>query len=445
MVLRRVWGFEENIAVVGAAATTSDRYLSGVQGTTVPSIETSIVRTGARSLKLTPGATDPGFRLIHTATRSVVNVYGAFRITDATPTSITDIVYWDTAAGSDAQLRITTGGVLQATFGGGAGGATVSGPTLTADEWWVFEAQLDVSANPNTIKWRTRNPTSGAWTDHTAASLAQAATSVGSTYGPMITAPTDITSYADDFAIWDGTTPDEHYAAVARDLYVVNLLPTSDGTHSISVTEEFQNQASADILPSSTTVYQLLDDADMTAGLTDYVKQIIAGAGKYVEVHFDNLPAGIDTPVGVGVTSAHLSAGTAANEMHMRISDDGTNWTNLWGDWASAGYDTSETSNIYLQASMASKPSTGAWTRSTVDSLRLRWGNSDDVTPNPYFGAVQLAVLMQVTKTVSPSLIDQTAVINAPTVTNGPAADPRWPGLQTMMSAQQAVSRAGGW
>lgn len=383
-------GAECGIVTAGLAAA-ANRHWGVVTG--APAIETSIVRSGSRSLKFVAAATRPYMSKNGVASQTVCYGRVYFRTSSAAPSADMTIVYVDSGtSASSAYFRIKTNGVFDASFNSGTG--AVNGPTIVADTWYGLEFESNVAANPNTIKWRTWSADTG-WVTQTAVSVAQAAATI-STAGPtigLVGGPTsDVTVYMDDVVLAVGTSASEYWSdVVAKPGRVLRYLPSADGAHSAFTTGDFKYNNSTNIANTATDVYTYLDDADQTSIADGYISQNVAGAGKYIRVAFAD-EAAYGKPRFVAVTSTHHSASTSANEMHLRVSDNGSNWTNVWGNWAAAGLDTSDTTAHFLHKVLTAKPSGGSWTTPAINAMEAEWGNSDDVSPVPYIDSVSLEV-----------------------------------------------------
>lgn len=372
-------GAECGIAAQGLAAAANRHW--GVGGTGSPSIETSVVRSGARSFRFATSCWLS--KAAVTSSTTVMYGRGYFRVSSVAPAAA-KIIWWaQTNTTPEPNIRMSTSGVLQACFG-----TTVvqSGPTIEADRWYGYEVEADVSAAVNVIKWRIWD---GRWTDQTNASQNNGAKTISET--DIGDGAADCTVYLDDLVGASGTTAGEFYSSTTpAGGRVLRYLPTSDGTHSAFTTGDFRDTANANLANTATNIYTFLDDDDQTS-LADFVRQSVAGAGKYVRLRFADESV-YNRPRCVAVTSTHHSSGTGANEMHLRVSDDGSTWTNIWGNWAATGVDISDTTAHYLHKVMATKPSGGAWTNAAVNSTEAQWGNSDDVSAVPYIDSVSLEV-----------------------------------------------------
>ncbi len=391
MALTTITGAEEGIIAVGAGGTNTTRLWTSITGT--PSIETSIVRTGARSYKFT-GAQFVYFVKTQTASSTVSYCRLYFRSDSATPSEFVPIWRTPLTAGSLAHIGFSTGGVMQASF---AGNGTVSGTlTISANTWYGLEAQVDVRNNPTTIDWRLWAANTG-WVEQTQVSFGQAATtSTQHNVGKVGSVGT--TLYIDDVVLGEGTVIDADWTDNRpRPGKVIRLLPNADGNHNIAGTPEFAIAAAgADIADSSTVVNTYINDDDQTVITGNWVRQKIAAAGAYVAVAFEDT---VETAIrAVAVTSTHHSSSTGANQMSLRISDDA--WATETAIWATTN--TNVTTALYLHKTSATPSSGGSWTQDKINSLQARWGYSGDIIDIPYLDSVSIQVECEETQPAKP-------------------------------------------
>lgn len=268
-------GAECGIAATGiATGTAQDRHWSALSG--APAIDAVTFRSGAKSYKFVAAATAPYLTRTCAASQSVLYARFYFRLTDATPTSDTYLLYANVVTGSSPQLIVTTGGVLQA----GWGASTQNGPTLSDNTWYGVEMELDAHANPNVLRWRTWDAGTG-WTSRTDVSLAQAADTFANVNLGIVAGPSSGTTVnLDDILIGEGTTAGADYStSTSKGGKVLRYRPTADGTHSSFRTWDMAYNANAGIASSATDVYTYVDDDDQTS-VADFIAQMVAqGSG----------------------------------------------------------------------------------------------------------------------------------------------------------------------
>lgn len=381
-----VWSGDCRIITAGLA-TAANRPFNGVTGT--PAASTSVVHgTHAASLHFAAAATRPYVNKTFPATQSVMYWFWRFRVDDATPAADALLIQGTITVGNNFTLYLKTTGVIEVSY---IGNAAQSSAALSADTWYTLEMEVDISVNPHIVKWRIDGV---AQTNSSYAVAADTFTTSGVNFGEPIAGPTSAWNlYTQDIVCRVGTTPGEYYGVTAKDWRVKRHKVSADLTHAFT-TNDFEYNDTTGINSAATDVYTYLDEDDM-ASLSDFISQNVAGAGKLIQLAFAD--EGTETqPRIVAVVSTHHSAGTGANEQHLRVSDDGATWTNVWGDWSAAGVDISDTTAHYLYKTLSAPPSGGSWDTSKVSGMRAQWGNSDDVSAIPYIDSLSLEVAYEV-------------------------------------------------
>ncbi len=353
-----------------------------------PTIDTSVFRSGTASIRFPAG---PSHLTSSNAVDNSVHYFrGYFRLSDATPSASTDINRIGHSA-SGASLRVTSGGVLQMALDGGLGTLDYSG-TLVADEWYGVEMQADYRANPYLVDWRIWRASTG-WVDQTQMSYAfipgTAKESCRIGWQDTVTGQL----WWDDVVWGSGTTIDEDWSDTTPKGGEVKIIrPTADGAHSFSASGNFKYENTTNFAQSATDVWSHLDAADMTQ-TAEYISQNVTSSGvtKYCRVTFPNESTYTDVQ-GVMPIAAVFSAGTQANEMNARMSDDGSTWTNLFGNWGATGHDVSDTTPGFAVLLGFTPPSGGSWTKTKVDGLEFEFGMSDDISPVPFVSGLAFEV-----------------------------------------------------
>ena len=387
MSLLLACGAECKIVTAGSASAANRHWI--VAGT--PALETTIVHSGACSYKFVAAGTAPTFQRNFAASQTVAYFRGYFYFTSVTPSADTALVRVSVTTGSNAVIHLMTTGVLRASF---AGSGAQTSQALSINTWYGVEFQAAVGSDPHTIDWRVWEAGTG-WANKTSASDTAAAdtfTTTGCTIG-VVSGPTSgITVYIDDILIGSGTTVGEDYdTGASKGGKVLRYLPDADLTHSFT-TNDFEYNDTTGIASSATDIYTYLDDDDQSS-IADFISQNVAWSSgtKAFQVAFADESTETQ-PRAVGIVSTHHSSGTAANEMNVRVSDDGSNWTNVWGDWAGAGVDVSATTGHFHYKILNTKPSGGAWTVAAVNAMRAQMGQSNDVSAVPYYDSISLEV-----------------------------------------------------
>jgi hypothetical protein len=387
-----VCGAECGIVTQGLAATANRHWLMYNAGANV-AIDTATVRSGARSWKMTAtAATNTGLGTIAPASQTFAYFRGYFRFPDATPTTRASIYRPLGTAGVDVNLKLLPSGVL--VLGDGGADTGTSGPTLADNTWYGVEVETNVSANPNVSKWRTWSA-GGGWVAQSNFSKAQAATTF-QTSGSLFGSINDVQTvghvvYFDDVMVGFGTTSEHYSDTVPNGGVVLRYRPTADMTHAFT-TNDFEYNDTTGINSAATDIYTYLDDDDQTS-IADFISQNVAWAAgtKAFGVTFAD-EAAESSPLAVGVTTTTHAAGTGANEINVRVSDDDATYTNVWGNWAGVGIDSSDTTAHFQHKVLATKPSGGAWTLAAVNGMRAQMGQSNDIVAIPYYDSISLEV-----------------------------------------------------
>jgi hypothetical protein len=252
---------------------------------------------------------------------------------------------------------------------GSIGGTPVIGPTVAAGTWYNFDLRI-LDANPRTAEWQVDGTAYPTLSSSEAATAGVIAWFFGHNIGG---APPDTTIYFDDMMASDRSSD-----YPLGDVKIAPLLPNGMGTHNTPA--NFQDNDSTAIDAAS---YQRVDDVPQTA-LTDYIKQVTAGAATYTELTFQDTT---ETCIrGASIAAAVHSASTTANNGAVSAVTNGVNYTIFSGDL-------SETTLRYQQSVVsqnAGAPGTGPWSQSIINGITARFGMSTDVSPNPYLDAIVL-------------------------------------------------------
>jgi len=390
MAIAQVCGAECGLASGNGNGVSRDRHWNAAVGTTLPIADTARKRTGNRSFKFVDGATQPYIQRVGVAATNTV-VGARFYVNMDTITADTTVLNLLVAAGTSIVVQVTSGGLIR--FGDATLG-WLNGDTMVADTWNGIEVQLDLRANPNVVYLRTDVGDTGTWTDYGTANMAQAATTNTQFRFGMTNAAAVDTLWIDDIVATEGTTLNEHYPMGSG--YVLGYQANAS-TVALNASGDLKYNNSTNITAGATDLHTYVDDVDgsgfmdMDQGTTDYISQNVAdGANdtwtRYGQYQFEDSSESVP-PRWVNLLTAFRSASTTANELNTRASDDGTNWTAVWGAWTAStnvGLDVSETTQLFLGKILATKPSGGAWTDSAFDSFRVQVGHSDDINPVPF-------------------------------------------------------------
>ena len=347
----------------------------GVQGSTgqhwvlsgTGSFSTTTVRSGARSARINPTAGISFFN--NTALSSSNWVMRCYIYFASLPNA--DVPLFFTSAGGSARR----GAYFKQSDSSIYAGSTISsfgstGIPVTTGVWY----RLDVMVAANIDVYVNGQPCGTATTGGAAA---QTEVSIGNRGA---SATCDI--YFDDIII-SNTLADFPIGNGS----ISHFIPTSDGTHNIAGTGDFQRTTTGtDILNATTTAYQLIDDAPLESTPTDWINMVAPpNATDYVECVFG--PASGSAPVvpprAVEVIAGIHQAGTGAGNMEIRMNDNGT--TNaLYTATGVAGVTSIAYKRKHYAANIANG---GAWTvvsgAGNFNNLRMRFGSPAAVDANP--------------------------------------------------------------
>lgn len=352
------------------------------------SVDTGTVRSGSRAGRCNPTATTGSFAASNTlsaSNKAVLRIYVWFT---TLPNAITPLL---TGQNSGAGLR--HGAYFNSSdskiyAGSGTSALGASGVSVTTGQWYRIDVKLDASNNPHTIDVQVDGSLCGQATVAAAAANYATAEFKAGFVGTNVTA--DV--FFDDWLI-SQTTGDYPLGPG----FVNHFIPTSDGTHNIAGTGDFQRgNTGTDILNATTTAFQLIDDIPLPSGTVDEADNIRAVAPPnstdYPECVFG--PAsGISTPTAgpraVEVILAYHQIATQTGQMVVELRDNAT--TNTIFDTGSAA---GVTSYRHTHKHYATAPSTGgAWGVSAgnanFNNLRVRF-RAPDAAPDQCLDAIMI-------------------------------------------------------
>jgi hypothetical protein len=353
------------------------------------SFSTSTVRTGARSLRCNPAAASTGNALcVLTDNISgwVVRFYVRFA---SLPTTDSMIASVNTTVGvgfqqSSSTLQAFNG--FDAIFGG-------SGVSVTTGVWYRVDLKIDASANP----WRVDAQIDGVAVGQVTRSLAASNLS-NLRLGTDTSETFDI--FYDDVIV--SFTLGDYPLGPG---YVYAYVPTSDGTHNVAGTADFQRTLTGtDILNSTTTAFQLVDNIPLDSGAAasngTFVNMIAPpNASDYVECVFGAAPSSLSAtiaPRSVDMVAAIAQAGTGTGNMAIRLNDNGTTDA-MYSATTVAGV----TTYAYKRKQYATPPTGGSWKivsgNGNFNGLRVRYGSpaAVDANPDQYFSSTMIEAEFQ--------------------------------------------------
>lgn len=359
--LNIVDGFEH-----GKTGTGTNGAYGGQSGS--PTIVTTPVRTGLRSMEIaTSAATEDVGYTGFTATIMATAFYLRFA---TIPSALVKLLRFLNANGS-GYLRINSSGQLSIIAG--AGTAVDLGSPLSTNTWYRVVMEYDTSTGTATFRAKLDNGTE--------ATATNAQASANNTECKLGTdAAVTYTAYFDDWIISITDADYEEISGTWTAHSVESLIPSSDGTHNITTSGDFDSFVGTAFSNATTNgntfvghrPLQMLNTADAV------IRQELGTTANYMEFGLENLSAGTDSPVDVRTYGAHTeaaSAGASLGEMRLLLADNTEVLTT--GSISMINSTEDPGLSVVLRKRMAIRP-TGNWDRTKVDGLKVRLGFSDN-------------------------------------------------------------------
>lgn len=360
---------------------------------TAPTISTSIVRTGNRSVRINGSSIFSSAQCSETGWSS-----GNVRV-------IRGYIYFTTLPTLTGNTPVDLFGVYNGTKHQGAffntadnkiyAGASetelgATGVAVTTGQWYLIDVRVDCTNNPWLIDVQVNGQACGQATKATAAAAAGAVV-----FGSLVTAYTLVDMYLDDVLV-SKTAADYPLGAG----YVNHFVPASDGTHSGLTAGEFKRTLTGtDIVNATTTAYQLIDDVPLESGAgVDWINMVAPNsAADYVECKFGPAP-GISTP-SIGPRMVSAIAGihqfdTTTGNMEITLVDNGSGGV-IYSATTVAG----TTTIIYKINNWSDPPSAATvWNANGDNSngdfrnLKVRFGSpaAVDAAPDQYLDCIMV-------------------------------------------------------
>jgi hypothetical protein len=344
--------------------------------TGTPTFDTSVVRTGARSLKLPTG--DHEAKAVVFSSSSTVVVGRFYLYITADLFSATCVIIQTTLAGTIRAYIAYNSSSGAKIFAGTGPGFIAGGVDIAFGQWYLIDFKMDVSANP----WTCDVKVNGIPCLQDTTFLA--ATTMDSFYVARGGETRLSSFYIDDFVL-SYTAADYPIGAG----HVNHFVPTSDGTHNVAGAADFRRGGTTtDILNATTDAYLLVNDVpldDTTPDTDDHIRIVApANVTDYVEGVYG--PAsGVSTPTvaprAVEVIAEFFAAGTGLSDEIFKLNDNGT-VDNVYDGTQIAG----TTTGIYKTKQYATAPTGGAWTvvsgAGNFNNIRFRYGYATDANPD---------------------------------------------------------------
>lgn len=373
-------GFEHGVAsIVGGGLSTA----IGVPTGGAVELTSTAAKDGNRGLRIFSGTT-AGYFTSQSATETSKRSFGFHMKIVALPNTTANVwyAYGGATVFVDWQaLYIQTDGrlLLKATDGATA----TQGPILSAGVWYWIDLWVDTTTTAAQVKMRVDG---GAEYTNSGTLSVAGPTGVSSW---QVEANTAYERYVDNYV----SGADADYPIGPR--YILGYNVDGVGSHNLDAATSayfFQNAGSdVAIATSDSTSNQRIDDFPGDAG-TDYVT-VKPAAGPteptatwYLEYTLLNTVETVTISAVRGIISVMDSA-SGASTGAAKLYEGGSE-TSFWPGNAGSV-------RQYNSGVLATKPSGGAWDYTALNDLKLRWGYSNDATPNPQLYAAMIEVAFQ--------------------------------------------------
>ena len=347
---------------------------------------TSIVRTGARSVRVNPSANVGRFsNTFISGTVAVMRAYIYFTTLPNISCELITVLVGTTNVGAifnASDNTIMCGRVASGSLTTGSGGVVV-----TTGRWYRVDVAVDVTNNP----WTNNVKVDGVSTNQQTNAVAANTITVQKLGNEFFNSTFD--AYFDDYLL-SQTLADYPLGNGA----VGHFVPTSDGTHTATTTTIVKGTVAVPVganVAGATDVFNWVNGVPLLGGATDntrLVNQQTAGTTLYAEVVFGPAP-GIGTPGtaprAVEVITADREATTATGDFTTKLNDNGTENTII-----ARGVVAGVITDRYARKHYATAPTGGAWKvvsgAGNFNNIRARFGYASDATPDQYWRGIMI-------------------------------------------------------
>jgi hypothetical protein len=359
----------------GVVSVNGGGLFSQISGT--PTVVTSPARASGRSLQVVASGAVARART-KTLGTPTVGVFRVYVLLDSLPAADAKVIHVNATTGNYPTLWFKQSTGTWAARWADGDALVDSGITVTANQWYRWDAKVDVSANPKLYDWQIEG------TPQTQISKAETATTlIACGFGTDL-AQTFTCYYTDVFI---SVTAGDYPIGAAETHF---LSPDGDGTHSPATPDCIRGGgASPALISGSNLAYQYMDDVPFPSGAaptTDRIYQDIATshANHYVEMTIADI-VGSPTINGVMALLAYGGTSSTANNGGTSVIRSDATEIGVNGTIA-APADMSET-NVFYKIVIVTAPG-GGWTPSEVNALKFRIGGSTDINPLPTWQAL---------------------------------------------------------
>jgi hypothetical protein len=353
-------GFEHGRAA--ALPTVYDTTIGSVSAQTTP------VRTGVRSMGIAAGGAAASVRYNIAAGNRIITMSFYIRFA-ALPTA--DVMLAFMINGSSNGQLMFINSTDQFAVKQGANAAVAGGPTIVVDTWYRIVWEHDASTTPHVQRCRVDGGT-------------EFSTNVGGTAIDMssvalgtLNADT-VTAYYDDWII---SQTDGDYEDIGgwTSHEIESLVATSDGTHNIATSGDFDSFVGTAFANGTTTGWTFIDHRPLLAAnvANDVIRQELGAVTNYMEFLLgDHTLSG--TPLDARAYGTHVesaSAGASLGVAKLLLSD---NTEVLTTGSLSVIHSTEDPGlTVTIRKRMTIRPA-GGWDNTKVDGLKARIGFADN-------------------------------------------------------------------
>jgi hypothetical protein len=341
-------------------------YSTPADGT--PTIVTSPVRTGARALQVSPAGAVVRRRYAHSTTIVSMAFYVRFA---ALPTADVTLAEFNHPT-NPSRVKFMGAGSDKFNINVVSGTNADAAQTVAVDTWYRIVAEFDTSTGTATARMRVDNGT------EVSASLALAsAAQTGVQLGTS--AAETFTAFYDDWLI-SVTDGDYEEMSSWTSHQVESLIPTSDGTHNITTSGDFDSFTGTAFSNATTTGHTFIGHRPLQLANTanQVIRQELGTTANYMEMLLGNLADNTKLVAGVKAHAAHVEAATSGaslGEARLLLSDNTEVLTT--GSLSVINSTEDPGATVTYRHRMTIAPA-GGWDGTKVDGLKARVGFADN-------------------------------------------------------------------
>jgi hypothetical protein len=348
-------------------------------GVGTPTIDTTTVRTGLRSVRfnaVAAGVIAGSATGVCAIGANAVNV-ARFALRFATlPNGNVVICTTGSAPTIDWGLYFQVSDGKLYCRAGGVNGAT--GVALATNTWYMIDLRFTIDATGLLMTVDARVDGIGLGTAALGAFVTEANYWV---FGLRTAVTADM--YADDF-LASNTSADYPFG----DGYVLSYIPNADGSHNVAGSNDFEKTLTGtDITNSTTDAWQLVDERPLPTTAVDFINGIAPPNGTdYVEIAYEDSVEPVAPRTVEAIVVYHDAGGAGTNSFGVSLRNS--------GGAGNVDIMTEAPRNVgatisYGRKHFATDPAGAAWTLTVFNALRSRFRVAD-ASPDPYLDALML-------------------------------------------------------